>query len=154
MNKFTIIVQLSSILFNNQMLAQVSHSNAEPSHSSHEKSVKFQVGTASFYADKFNGRSSANGEIFSQKKMTAASNTLPLNIWVKVTNLRNCKTVIVKITDRMYHNNKRLIDLSRAAAVQLGYTGRGLTRVKVEVLGKKRPRASKGNAYASSGWIW
>src|ERR1700730_10116101 len=147
MNKFTIIVQLSSILFNNQMLAQVSHSNAEPSHSSHQKSVKFQYGTASFYADKFNGRSSANGEIFSQKKMTAASNTLPLNIWVKVTNLRNKKTVIVRITDRMHHNNKRLIDLSRAAAVQLGYTGRGMTRVKAEVLTKKLPTTLRLKRY-------
>lgn len=140
MDKLTIIVQLAGILFGNQILAQVKHSNPGVSYGSQDKSVKLQYGTASFYADKFNGRSSANGEVFSQKKMTAASNTLPLNIWVKVTNLRNKKTVIVRITDRMHHNNKRLIDLSRAAAVQLGYTGRGLTRVKVEVLGKKRPR--------------
>ncbi len=140
MNKLTIIVQLAGILFGNQILAQVKYSNPGLSYGSQNKSVKLQYGTASFYADKFNGRSSANGEVFSQKKMTAASNTLPLNIWVKVTNLRNKKTVIVRITDRMHHNNKRLIDLSRAAAVQLGYTGRGLTRVKVEVLGKKRPR--------------
>ena len=100
------------------------------------KGNKIQYGIASFYANKFNGRRTANGEIFDQKKLTAASNTLPLNTWVKVTNLRNKKSVIVKITDRMHWRNKRLIDLSRASAHQIGYTGWGLTRVKVEVLGR------------------
>src|ERR1700730_3983553 len=147
MNTLTIIVLLPSILCGNQILAQVKHSNQGVSQGSQDKSVKLQYGTASFYADKFNGRSSANGEVFSQKKMTAASNTLPLNIWVKVTNLRNKKTVIVRITDRMHHNNKRLIDLSRAAAVQLGYTGRGMTRVKAEVLTKKLPTTLRLKRY-------
>lgn len=81
----------------------------------------------------------ANGEIFSQKKLTAASNTLSLNTWVKVTNMHNKKYVIVKITDHMHRRNKRLIDLSKAAAHQLGYTGRGLTRVRVDVLGRHKP---------------
>jgi rare lipoprotein A len=103
------------------------------------KNAKVQYGTASFYANKFDGRSTANGDVFSQKKMTAASNTISLNTWVKVTNLHNKKSAVVKITDRMHPKNKRLIDLSRSAASQLGYTGRGLARVKVELLGKKRP---------------
>jgi len=71
--------------------------------------------------------------------MTAASNILSLNTWVKVTNMHNRKTTVVKITDRMHPKNKRLIDLSRGAAKKLGYTRRGLTRVKVEVLGRKAP---------------
>ncbi len=108
-------------------------------HSHPKKPLKVHYGTASFYANKFNGRRTANGEIFSQKKLTAASNIIAMNTWVRVTNLRNKKTVVVRITDRMHPGNKRLIDLSRAAAVQLAYTGYGLARVKVEVLGKKRP---------------
>jgi rare lipoprotein A len=98
-----------------------------------------QYGVASFYHNKFEGRKTSNGDIFSQKKLTAASNTLPLNSWVKVTNLSNKRSVLVKITDRMHHNNQRLIDLSRAAASKLAYIGKGLTRVKVEYLGTRKP---------------
>lgn len=98
-----------------------------------------QYGIASFYDNKFEGRLTSNGEVFTQKKLTAASNTLPLNCWVKVTNLSNKRSVILRITDRMHPKNKRLIDLSRAAASSLSYTGKGLTRVKVEYLGKKKP---------------
>ena len=112
-----------------------------------EKTAKAKIGTASFYANKFNGRRMANGDIFYQHNMTAACNTISLNTFVKVTNLRNKKIVVVKITDRMHRDNKRLIDLSRAAASQLGYTGNGLTKVKVEILGKKKPTGWK-NSYA------
>ena len=98
-----------------------------------------QYGVASYYHDKFEGRLTANGDTFTQKSMTAASNTYPLNCWVRVTNTRNDKSVVVYITDRMHHLNKRLIDLSRSAAEELRYISRGLTRVKVEYLGKKRP---------------
>lgn len=100
---------------------------------------KLETGVASFYDNKFEGRRTANGEIFSQKKLTAASNTLPLNSWARVTNLSNNRSVLVKITDRMHHRNRRLIDLSRSAASKLSFTGKGLTKVKVEYLGRKRP---------------
>ncbi len=100
------------------------------------KPAKVQYGTASYYADKFNGRRTANGEIFSQEKMTCAHNTLPLGTWIKVTNLRNKQTVIVRVTDRLHHRNPRLVDLSKKAAKKLGYVGQGLTKVKVEVLSK------------------
>lgn len=110
-----------------------------PSNKHHKTPIKVQTGVASFYSDKFNGRKTYTDEIFSQKKLTAASNTLPMHTWVKVINLRNKKSVIVRINDKMHPRNKRLIDLSRAAAHKLGYTGRGLTRVKIEVLGKKKP---------------
>ena len=101
---------------------------------------KIHYGTASFYANKFEGRETANGEIFSQHKLTAASNILPLNNWVRVTNMRNNISVVLQITDRMHKNNKRLIDLSKAAAKKLKYTGYGLAHVKVEVLGRKLPK--------------
>jgi len=96
-------------------------------------------GTASYYADKFNGRKTANDEIFSQKKMTAACNVLPMGTWIKVTNLKNKKSVIVRTNDRLHPRMKRIVDLSRIAAQKLGYIGLGLVRVKVEVLGKKKP---------------
>ena len=94
-------------------------------------------GTASYYANKFEGRLTANGEVFSQQKMTAACNVLPLGIWIKVTNLYNGRSVIVKVNDRLHYKNKRLVDLSKIAAKKIGYTGGGLTKVKVEPLGKK-----------------
>jgi rare lipoprotein A len=59
-----------------------------------------------------------------------------LGTWVRVTNLKNRKTVVVRVTDRLHHKNPRLVDLSKSAAKKLGYTGEGLTKVKVEVLGK------------------
>jgi rare lipoprotein A len=98
-----------------------------------------QYGVASFYADKFEGRKTCTDEIFTQKKLTAACNTLPLNCWIKVTNLKNKKSVLVRINDRMHPENPRLIDMSKAAAQALGYTGHGLTRVKIEYVGKKKP---------------
>lgn len=99
--------------------------------------AKIQYGVASFYANKFQGRKTANGEIFNHQKLTAAHNSLPLGTYVRVTNLRNKKTVVVKINDRLHHRNKRLIDLTKAAAQKLGFIKWGLTRVKLEVLGKK-----------------
>lgn len=98
-----------------------------------------QYGIASYYSNKFQGRKTSNGEIFSQKKLTAAHNTLPLGTYIRVTNLRNKKSVVVRVNDRLHHRNKRLVDLSRAAASQIGFISAGTTRVRVEVLGKKPP---------------
>ena len=98
-----------------------------------------QFGVASFYADKFEGQRTCTDVVFTQKKLTAACNTLPLNCWIRVTNLRNKKSVMVKVNDRMHPSNPRLIDMSKAAAITLGYTGHGLTKVKIEYLGKNKP---------------
>ena len=100
---------------------------------------KILYGTASFYSNSFNGRKTANGEIYSHKKMTAACNVLPLGTWIRVTNLRNGKSVVVKTNDRLHSRMKRVVDLSREAAEKLGYVKSGLTRVRVEVIGKKKP---------------
>ena len=104
---------------------------------SNKKTGRTFYGEASFYANKFHGRQTANGEIFSQQKFTAACNVLPLGTWIQVTNLRNGKIVVVKTTDRLHPRMKRLVDLSRIAAQKLGYIGNGLTRVKVVVLNQK-----------------
>lgn len=146
MNKRIAVALIAGVVLANNVHAQKKKPLSSTGAASHKKNIKTQYGVASFYANKFNGRRTANGEIFSQKDFTAASNTLSLNTWVKVTNLHNKKTVVVKITDRMHHRNKRLIDLSRAAAHQLGYTGWGLTKVRVDVLGKHKPAEADSTA--------
>lgn len=97
-------------------------------------------GVASYYADKFKGRKTANGASYSHAAMTAACNVLPLGTWIKITNLRNNKTIVVQVNDRLHAKNNRLVDLSKSAAEKLGYIKNGLARVKVEVLGKKKPK--------------
>ena len=91
-------------------------------------------GQASFYSDKFNGRKTASGEIFNQKNLTAACNQLPLGTIIKVTNIKNGDTVIVKVNDRLHPKMKRVVDLSKAAAKKIGLTTSGVTSVKVEVV--------------------
>lgn len=97
-------------------------------------SSKVFYGVGSFYADKFQGRKTASGELYSRNKMTAACNILPLNSLIKVTNLNNGKSVVVRTNDRLSKAVKRVVDLSRAAAAKLGYIRQGLTPVKVEVI--------------------
>lgn len=93
-------------------------------------------GTASYYHNMFEGRKTANGDIFRQKKLTAANNFLPLGTYVKVTNTKNGKSVVVKINDRMAKRltHRRLIDMSKEAARQLDYINAGLAQVKMEVV--------------------
>jgi rare lipoprotein A len=97
-------------------------------------------GTASFYANKFNGRQTASGEIFSQDKLTCACNVLPFGTWVKVTNVKNGKSAIVKVNDRLHPKMRRIVDLTKATAIALGYKSQGIVKVKVEVLGKTKPQ--------------
>ena len=101
-----------------------------------DSSKKILYGQASFYSDKFIGKKTANGEIFSQEKYTAACNVLPLGTWIRVTNLKNGKSVIVKTNDRLHPRMKRLVDLSRSAAKKINYINSGITKVKVEVVKK------------------
>jgi len=92
------------------------------------------VGYASFYSNKFIGKKTASGEVFRQDKLTCAHNTLPMGTLIKVTNLKNDKTVTVRVNDRLHHRNPRLVDLSRAAAKTLDFHDDGVTKVRVEVL--------------------
>jgi rare lipoprotein A len=104
------------------------------------KTKRVLYGTASFYANSFNGKKTANGEIYSQNKFTCACNVLPLGTWLRVTNLRNGRIVVVKTNDRLHPRMKRIVDLTKAAAIKLNFVSSGLTRVKVEVLGKTPPK--------------
>lgn len=91
-------------------------------------------GIASYHHPKFNGRLTSTGEIFSNAKFTAANNFLQLGTIVRVTNKLNGKSVVVKINDRMNKSNKRLIDLSHAAANKLGLVKQGIGEVILEVV--------------------
>ena len=89
---------------------------------------------ASFYHDKFNGRKTASGEIFSNSKMTAANRTLPFGTMLKVTNLRTGKSVIVEVNDRGPFHSSRAIDLTKAAFDAIGNTRRGTMPVEYEIV--------------------
>lgn len=127
-----IIISLFAVSYSQKKAYQSKHTLAKNKASAKKSIIKY--GIASYYAQKFNGRRTANDEVFSSAKYTAACNVLPLNTWIKVTNLRNKKSVIVRTNDRLSSKNKRLVDLSKIAAQNLGFFGRGLTKVKVEVL--------------------
>ncbi|HTY11055.1 MAG TPA: septal ring lytic transglycosylase RlpA family protein [Bacteroidota bacterium] len=98
------------------------------------KSLKTMTGIASYYADDFNGKKTANGETYDMYKMTAAHRSLPFNTKVRVTNLDNKRSIIVRINDRGPFKLERIIDLSLAAATQLGMKGTGTANVKLEVV--------------------
>ncbi len=129
------VVFIFCTLLYTQTIAQPNTPKAPLSHTN--KRVLY--GTASFYADKFNGRQTANGEIFRQDKLTCACNVLPFGTWIRVSNVHNGKSVVVKVNDRLHPKMRRIVDLTKASAMLLGYKSLGIVRVKVEVLGKTRP---------------
>lgn len=90
-----------------------------------------EVGTASWYGTKFHGRSTSNGEPYDMFAMTAAHKTLPIPAYVRVTNLENGRSAIVRVNDRGPFRDGRIIDLSYAAARKLGVYARGTARVEV-----------------------
>lgn len=93
-----------------------------------------EIGTASWYGDDFHGKLTANGEIYDMQSLTAAHPTLPLPSLVRVTNLRNGKSVIVRVNDRGPFAKERIIDVSERAAEILEFKGQGTTEVKIELL--------------------
>jgi rare lipoprotein A len=93
-----------------------------------------ETGKASWYGHPYHGRAAANGEIYDMEKLTAAHRTLPFDTWVRVVNLSNEKTVDVRITDRGPFIDGRIIDLSHAAAREIGMIGPGTADVRVEVV--------------------
>jgi rare lipoprotein A len=108
------------------------HNYSSTNNNFSSKKNSSQTGNASYYADKFNGRSTANGERFSNSAFTAAHRKLPFGTQVKVTNLTNGKTVIVRVNDRGPFSGNRIIDLSKAAAQQIDMVRAGVAKVKIE----------------------
>jgi rare lipoprotein A len=93
-----------------------------------------ELGKASYYGDKFQGRPTANGELYDRNKLTAAHKTLPFGTMCKVTNIANGKSVVVKVNDRGPFTPGRVIDLSYKAFTMIGGIGSGVIEVKVEVV--------------------
>ncbi|CAI8706072.1 septal ring lytic transglycosylase RlpA family protein [Pseudomonas serboccidentalis] len=93
-----------------------------------------QTGVASYYGAKHHGKRTASGEAFNQNSLTAAHRQLPFGTRVKVTNLKNEKSCIVRINDRGPHTRGRLIDVSREAAERLGMLSSGTARVRIQAL--------------------
>ncbi len=103
---------------------------------------RVQRGLASWYGEDFHGRTTSSKEVYNMYDMTAAHKTLPFGTYVMVTNLKNGKSVIVKINDRGPFIKGRIIDLSYAAARVIDMVGPGVVPVKVEILEKYSPRKS------------
>jgi rare lipoprotein A len=93
-------------------------------------------GMASWYGDDFHGRLTANGEVFDMTSLTAAHPTLPIPSYVRVTNMRNGKSLIVRVNDRGPYHGNRLIDVSNKAAELLEFKHNGVARVRVEYVGR------------------
>jgi rare lipoprotein A len=104
-----------------------------------ESPKPYQVGTASWYGSYFHGRTTASGEPYNMYDLTAAHPTLPLGTYVRVTNLRNRRAVVVRINDRGPVVPGRIIDLSYSAATVLKFQTQGIQRVRLDVVQAKKP---------------
>ena len=113
------------------LLAGCSHA---PKPSPEAPSARSEVGDASYYGSEFEGKKTASGERYHGDALTAAHHTLPFGTRLKVTDLSNSRSVEVVVNDRGPHKKGRVVDLSRRAAEELGMIGRGIARVRVEVL--------------------
>lgn len=108
-----------------------------------------EIGVSSWYGPNFHGRPTANGEIFDQNALSAAHTTLPIPSMIEVTNLENGRTAVLRLNDRGPFADDRILDVSRAAAVQLGFQQQGLARVRVRYLGPPEGVAPAGTVAPS-----
>jgi rare lipoprotein A len=108
----------------------------------------YQIGTASWYGSYFQGRATASGEPYDMYDLTAAHPTLPLGSWVRVTNLRNGRAVVVRINDRGPIVPGRIIDLSYNTARVLHFGSQGLQRVRLDVV-NNRPKPTQPEMIAA-----
>ncbi len=99
--------------------------------------ARVQEGMVSWYGARFHDRPTASGELFDAGAMTMAHPTLPFGTRVRVTNLRNGRSVVVRVNDRGPFVGSRIADLSQAAASALGMMSRGLARARIEILGNQ-----------------
>lgn len=111
-----------------------------------------QKGKASWYGKKFHGHKTSNGEVYDMYSMTAAHKTLPIPSYVKVTNLDNHKTAIVRINDRGPFHSGRIIDLSYAAAYKLGVIQTGTANVEIEAIPTSKKNVTP-DANAINGYV-
>lgn len=132
----------ASILSESSPAKPSSHSVAPASTAAREASRKsgdwHQIGLASWYGPRFQGKETADGEAFNMHDLTCAHRFLPLGTWVKVTNLHTRKWIVVRVNDRGPVPDTRIADLSSEAAHMLGMRDRGVTRVRLDVIDPKQ----------------
>lgn len=104
-----------------------------------------ETGLASWYGKAFDGRRTSSGEIFDSRLLTAAHRTLPLPSWIEVRNLDNGRSVVVRVNDRgpFADPDERILDVSEAAARELGMVGAGVARVRIRVLAAPSPGVAR-----------
>ena len=98
-----------------------------------------EEGIAAYYSDVFHGKKTASGKIYNKHKMTGAHKTIPFGTKVRVTDLTNNQSVVVTITDRGPYSETRIIDLSRAAAMEIDLIQRGIGPVRLEIIDEQEP---------------
>ncbi len=122
----------------------IASKSAQKSQVSKTEPKPYQVGTASWYGKQFHGRTTASGEDFDMFEFTAAHKTLPLGTFVKVTNLKNRKWIIVRINDRGPYVGSRIMDLSYSAARMLNFRD-GVERIRIDLIQPERVAKIQGN---------
>lgn len=98
--------------------------------------ASIEKGTASYYSNAMNGRRTSSGEVFQNSGFTAAHKSLPLGTYVRVTNLKNDSTIVLKVNDRLSKSSSRIIDVTLAAAKKLNFVRNGIATVTVEPVTK------------------
>jgi rare lipoprotein A len=134
---------------NNSEATPAPHSSVQPRPEVQQASKPnpYQVGTASWYGENFEGKPTASGEPYNMYEMTAAHLTLPMGSYVKVTNLRNNKAVVVRVNDRGPIVPGRIIDLSYGAAQALQFRHKGLQRVRLDLVNPPQSKPTYQIAY-------
>jgi len=114
-----------------------------------------QTGRASWYGKKFHGKKTSSGEVYNMYKFSAAHKTLPIPSYIRVTNLANKKSLVVRVNDRGPFVGPRILDLSYAAAKELGFVSQGTTQIKLEsitkILRSEENSASRSQVYLQTG---
>lgn len=128
------VIELVPVPLTTEVTAQPSAADEGSAAPSAPQETHIGRGSASYYAAKFHGRRTASGEMFDNRAMTAAHRTLPFGTLVRVTNPANGASVVVRITDRGPFSRDRMIDVSRAAAEDLGLIARGHATVELSLI--------------------
>ncbi len=130
---------LAALLLLSLMMQGCGHRSGGFSRRDSAETGKVFEGNASWYGEKFHGRTTANGERFDMHAFTAAHKSLPFNTHIRVTDLESGRSLVLRVNDRGPYARGRVLDVSKAAAKELGFLHRGVTRVRVEILDGPAP---------------
>ena len=129
-----VVIFISTLMLGCSSVKPTSGSDQPTTTSSVDRIGYVETGKASFYADKHQSKKTASGELYDQKLNTAAHRTLPFGTTVRVTNMQNGKSVVVKINDRGPFIKNRILDLSQSAFTSIAGASSGIIEVKIEVI--------------------